>query len=405
MVSRFARQGILLAGLTVAASGCRAVGPKSTFRQGGANTLAPTMSVQEAVSAINQNAQAVNSLQARTSISASLGGRRPFATALKGNMLMERERNFRLQLAALGVSVADIGSNDQGFWFWVKDNDRAIYTCKYDANGRIPSGVPITMQPDWIIEAMGLREISETDAASMTIRRGNDSIVDPRSGRTIPTDVLRGPWQSGSGESFHRVIVLNSATKRIARYALYGPDGKQMLAEASPEYEPPKGDDVGPAIPHRVRLRWVKEQIVLDVSLSQVDPNPSFDKNRAYSFAEPDMPGFERRDLAAMSGANGNAGQGQTQIRETRPVPDLRTRRGFDGAASQVRLGPPSPVGLDGAALPSGDSRSQQPYLPPLPPPSDDLIRDTVPTAPLDAGTASVASDSRLSRARTGVER
>ena len=75
---------------------------------------------------------------------------------------MERPRGFRLELEATGVGkVADIGSNDQEFWFWVKDNkDKAIYVCDYkDVNA---SQLAVTYQPDWIIEAMGLREIDPT---------------------------------------------------------------------------------------------------------------------------------------------------------------------------------------------------------------------------------------------------
>jgi hypothetical protein len=293
-------------------------------------------------------------------------------------MLMERERNFRLALRTTMMGdVADIGSNDHGFWFWVKDNDNAIYTCKYDANGQIPAGVPVTMQPDWIIEALGLREISESAASRMQIRRGKNP--DPHD-RTAPTVVLYGPLESSSGSAYQRVIVLNANTKRIVDYGLYTPDNK-LLAEAIPQHDLSAGIKGATGIPYRVILRWERERIELDVELKNIVSNQGFDeKRRAVAFAEPDMPGFERRDLAAMAAGSGYVGQ--TQIRESRPVPPTGGRSSIDGATSRVRLGQPAPVGLDGTATERGNTRALDSNLPPLPPPSNDLIRSPIPTAP-----------------------
>jgi hypothetical protein len=379
MAARRARLIMLLICVTAGASGCRAVGSNSLFRQGSANAVAPSVTVDEAVAAINENARSIQDIKARATITASIGGRKHFAFPLKGDMLMERERNFRLALRTnMMGDVADIGSNDQGFWFWVKDNDNAIYTCKYDANGQIPARVPVTMQPDWIIEALGLREISESAASRMQIRRGQKP--DPQD-RISPTVVLYGPLESSSGAMLQRVIVLNANTKRIVDYALIAPNGQDMVAQATPKYELSGRIKGATGIPNGVILKWARERIELDVALNNIEINQGFDeKRRALAFAEPDMPGFERRDLAAMAAGSGYTGQ--TQIRESRPVPPPGGRGFVDDAASRVRLGQPASVGVDGTANPRSNTRALDSLLPPLPPPSNDLIQSPIPTAP-----------------------
>ncbi len=64
---------------------------------------------------------------------------------------MERPRNFKLEIVARsGRTKADIGSNDEEFWFWVdNDKDKSINWCRYE--DLESSAVPVTYQPDWII--------------------------------------------------------------------------------------------------------------------------------------------------------------------------------------------------------------------------------------------------------------
>ena len=387
MAARHAMMAAILASATCSAVGCRAVGFNNPSKNGFTGNVPASMTVEEAVAAINQNAQAVNGLKAKTSITASVGGRKlaPFRIAATGDMQFERERNFRLQLEVMHKPIADLGSNSEGFWFWFDNrSDPALYTCKYEPGGRIPAGVPLTLQPDWIIEAMGLREITESEAQSMTIRRGQQP----------GTDELFGTWQTAGGENYLRKLVLNSSTKRIIEYQLIAPDRKTVITKAQPSYDPTKRTEGASSIPSRIKLTWVREEMELDVTLSRVDPNPSFEKHRAIAFAEPEMAGFERRDLAAMSASSAGR-SGQTTIRESRPIPPAGSARSADGSATRVRLGAPAPIGLDGAALNWGDPMPLDSDLPQSPGGPAALIRNSQPTAPSDPATAAVAADAQ----------
>ena len=99
--------------------------------------------VAQIVDRHNKNAELVTSLEATPSVSAKIsrmggGGR--------GNMVFERDHNFRFVVegAMSGKHFADIGSNDDEFWFWTDDKqDRHVYVGRYDSVAKTPA------EPSW----------------------------------------------------------------------------------------------------------------------------------------------------------------------------------------------------------------------------------------------------------------
>ena len=127
-----------------------------------------TLTTTEAIQKHNANALRVMALEARpnVSLSSAQGG-----MSLRGNMALERPKSFKLQLSTLTETVADIGSNVDEFWFWTKSKgkkDNNVYVCSYEDIDRTP--LSAAFQPDWIVEAMGLRSISTRRSGSHEIR-------------------------------------------------------------------------------------------------------------------------------------------------------------------------------------------------------------------------------------------
>ena len=98
---------------------------------------------------------------------------------------MERPKNFKLEVSTQLNSVADIGSNESEFWFWTAPGhakaEKAIYYCNHEDLAKTP--LPATLQPDWIIEAMSLRVITEEEADEIRVKRDRSSRAadpDPR---------------------------------------------------------------------------------------------------------------------------------------------------------------------------------------------------------------------------------
>jgi hypothetical protein len=324
MVPRSAAVALLA---VVAASGCRSFG---FGVQPPAPVASPaTADAREVIRLHNQNAQRISGLRAKPSIVGRVEDKR---FTVKGRMALERPRNFRLELGStFAGEVADLGSNTQGFWFWVRDSKpRAIYVCNYDETGTSP--VPVAFQPDWIVEALGLLEIP----ADASVEKGSEA------GTVVVTQRLdNGPTKR---------TVLDSATGQIREHRVYAADRKTVLAQAvvTAGYRrvpvpATGGDGTEPPVllPRKVRLVLAQNQMELDIDLDDVEANPPLDAVRAQLFAEPDKTreGYARVNLRDdLKDRSDYARATPTTVRETPSPP---------ASGGGIRLRDPVPLGDD----------------------------------------------------------
>jgi hypothetical protein len=329
MVSRQARLALLA--LAATAFGCRAGGVGNLARPEPPIAARPTPSADAIVARINQNARLVKTLKARPSITVILDRREKHP--LNGRLAMERPRNFRLELTA-PVSQsreADIGSNDDGFWFWVsRSEDKKVYVSTYDESGASP--LAAAFQPDWIVEALGLREFPEDEISAMTVTRGT--------GADAGQLYLSRRQRTANNQIFTRMLVVEESSGRVREHRLYEGDRKTLVARATiplGNYEPvplSEGSSTDGAtasrtvvLPKRIVLEWMREQLALDVVMK----SPQLNGTLAQAvFVEPEFPGYARIDISKQPGL----ANGPTTIRETRPAPP-----------TGVRLERPEPLG------------------------------------------------------------
>jgi hypothetical protein len=373
---KVARSIMLAIAAMLVASGCRAWNTGS---------LAPlprplaerSFDVDQFVAEHNRNANRIQTLEAKMSIKVK---HRLINGGADGRLAMERPRNFKLELMHLGNVKADIGSNDEEFWFWVQNDEKKIYWCNYDDVGS--SELAPTYQPDWIIDALGLRPISSEEASQLRVR---DSDVQGTTALVFP------PTRSGAETSTRMMIVYNQS-RRVKQHRLYRgsvPSPKNLLAQADVmrfaelEADMGEGSDVEKCyLPERVVLDWKQDQLSLDVSMKkssdgvyEVKVN-QFDSSRSAAlFVEPTVQGYQRVNLAEAS--RGRRQDSRTIVRETLPPPPAR-----NGA----KLGRP---------VSEPDSTTMAPRRKPSPPtaplgsatsPLEDLV-----TAPLPVGPGGAA--------------
>ena len=337
------RRSLLLASLSILAGvGCHAGQPPKVARTEPPITRAD-VSAARFVAQHNKNAAAVQSLTAKPRINpVEEDGHDPWGRAY-GELALGGDKNFRLEIKFAGQTKADIGSNDKGFWFWVaKDPAKAIYVCDYQDIDSCQ--LAVTMQPDWIMEAMGLRAFSETEAKTMHAQAG----------QTPGTIVLTQTRKDARGQLYTKETIVNEATSRIMEHRLYSGAKKELLASAvvknymAVPLPNPANEDVGtgaidPAlrtiqIPENFRLTWKKERFIMDVGMAGVQVNETFsEKRRVALFSEPKIVGTSRQDLALLDPAMSPA----SRTYESRPIPD----------SGGIRLGTPEPVpiGVEGA--------------------------------------------------------
>src|SRR5262249_16893173 len=148
------------------------------------------------------NAERVQSLRAFPEVTVTFtepNGRKQ-SGSVNGRLAMERPRSFKLLLKSHVAEEADIGSNEDEFWFWNRRNEeKAVYVCHYSEAGDSP--LPGSLQPDWIVEALGLREIPPQDEKRIIVRRGQQP------GTLVLTDKRTSPL----GETTYKVTVVDEA--------------------------------------------------------------------------------------------------------------------------------------------------------------------------------------------------
>jgi hypothetical protein len=382
---RFARTVLLAMAATLGASGCRAWNSGSLAlvpRPSGERTL----DLDQFVAEHNQNAERVQSLEAKPTI--VVASRMMHASA-NGRLALERPRNFKLELSSPTAKQADMGSNRDEFWFWVSnDKEKAIYWCDYQ--DLESSGVAVTYQPDWIIEALGLKPITRAEAAGIRLQKGD----------VRGTTALVFPPDRNGAERYTRVLIVWNDNRRIKQHRIYsgnlqspGSSPKTLLAQA--EVSQFADFDIGSAetgdsqkcyLPEGIKLEWKRDQLTLDVLLRDVKVN-EFDSSRSASiFVEPVIPGHDRVNLAQLNRSHRK--DARTTVRHTLPPPDPR---------AGVKLGRPTSLPNDTTMIPRDASTIAQRGPAITTSPLEDLVAPPLPVAPETA--AMQAASAAASRA------
>ncbi len=371
-----------------ASSGCRSISAGRAASE--PLPQVPSLGVAQIVEDHNRNASLVRSLEASPSVSVSgrAGG------GASGRMALVRPREFRLTLdTTLGRSVADLGSNGEEFWVWsANSQEKEYFVGRYDDTGLVAPD--LMFQPDWIVEALGLRVIPPDESRSITAEKGDSS------GNVI---LVHHRTDSRGTPSLKKTLV-DRQTGQIQQHVFYAADGRTVLARAYPsDYRPvalpaenttevaaSKGTSQTVLLPSRVRLIASppgQEEVAMEISISSPKVNQFPDSSRAKRFAIPRFEdrGYARVDLETLSP------QAAT-VRETRPAPP---------AGARVRL--EEPVGLDSATIPAGtviEGASRAPADPrPL---AADLPAPTL--EPLPAGSLSRVVGARMPTAPGTVQ-
>ncbi len=324
--------------------GCHAGGASGLSAKPAPPVPGVSLTATEAIERHNLNAARVQVLEARPRITVSAPGIN--GASADGRMALERPRNFKLQVdATVKGTIADIGSNDKEFWFWAQSKkENNVYVCSYDEIERSP--LSAAFQPDWIVEAMGLRTISREEARQMTSK-----------GADIPGAVkLISTRKGANGETLTKETILDTSG-RIKEHRLYQGQGrdKTLLASATVTEFKPVAAEAGESVmmPYRFRLDWIPEKLTLDIVLDSAKLRGTYsDDVRLTRFAEPEIRGTSRVNLAELAPR-----PAPSAARPSDPAtPRTRTSRGAPSSRdSGVRLGAPEPFGIDDSARAPAD--------------------------------------------------
>jgi hypothetical protein len=378
-----AARHLLLAMAALGLGGCAALN-RGTFTPKPRVVGERVLDVDQFVAEHNRNAELIESLKATPTI--AVRGR-VIQTQADGKLGMVRPRNFKLELSAQGQKKADIGSNDEEFWFWVQsDTDRSIYWCKYD--DLESSALAVTYQPDWIMEALGLKVITPEEADSIRVQRTDDPNL----------SAVIFPPRKSQGQAYQRVMIVSNYTRRVKQHRICAVDRQQtVLAEATistyKDFDLEKSESGAYRtcyLPEGLKLDWKKDQLVLDVGLKNVTVN-QFDANLVSKiFVAPVIDGYKRVNLADM--ARAGTEDNRTTVRRTLPMP---------GTRNGVKLGQPTPVTDEPDQAPRARTSATRRLAPGgISSPLEDLVGAPLPLGPESEASrwTSATDNSPLSR-------
>ena len=352
--------------------GCRAFSRDGFSRP--LTTLAPrdNPEAREIIAKINANADKVKSLQAQPSILASQQGGM-MGIRLDGQLALERPRNFRLVLSkkAMGATEeADLGSNDKQFWFWTREvpkTERYVLVCDYEESGASP--LAAALQPDWIVESMGLKVIPESETASMTATRSGPNL--------ILSTKRKGP----GGEALVKETVVDAVTGQVREHRLFAIEkGKRVLiagaiVNKTKAFPLPssggEGAEGSVVLPTDLRLEWSRQKLRLQVVMADLKVNPTFTADQRDLFQVPEYAGYARKDLREFAGLPA-AKTSPYRERATRPAPPVQPR------------GAPVPLEDNDSTAPGfGGNEEPGPLGANAPSGAKSTIGDRIPTAPI----------------------
>ena len=244
-----------------------------------------TPTAEELVKHLNENARHVSSLECNDDLSITIRqGVQEFSVS--GMLQFQKPRNFRLTAEKFNTSQADIGSNDQEFWFWLKQNNPpSLFFCNYDDFAKMQSS-PLPVHPDWIAEAMCLQELNPN--AQYQVRKSGTYSLDLISNSVSP-----------QGVSLQKIITVGHGGRhngRIIGQRIRSQDGKEMWTAEIREYQ----DILGYSIPKTVLLRCPAEKLEMKFRLNRCKVNGLQAGNTGNLFKRPTIQGTPIVDLASI---------------------------------------------------------------------------------------------------------
>jgi hypothetical protein len=211
--------------------GCRPKGPPPGQPKA---YFGPTEPLADVVDAINQNNRKLPTLWAEVDRMRATfvddRGKWQDETLDGGNLLYQAPRSVRVlgDKIVLG-NVVEIGSNDETYWFAVKEGPKTAWWGRYQNLGK-PCSDPIPIRPDLVLEVLGISTI-ETDLTRLpapVMRFNSDA------------DAYMLVWNAKLPDRWIAVkeVWYDRQTKRPKLVNLFDADGRVVLRAYLAQHKP-----------------------------------------------------------------------------------------------------------------------------------------------------------------------
>ena len=180
---------------------------------------------------------------------------------------VESPRNFRLVASTPLGNEADLGSNQEHFWFWNKHNEeKYVYQAQHDLEPERMRRFPFPFQPDWIMESLGVIEIDTQQPLTMQPGPAGSHIVFLTADRLSP-----------QGLKVRKVTAVDLCLGVVREHALYDARGDLIARAVLRDHAHFRnirnnGQDV--VLPRAIDLEWPQAKLNLTMTFSEIEVNP-----------------------------------------------------------------------------------------------------------------------------------
>jgi hypothetical protein len=220
-------------------------------------SLGQSPTAENLISYVNRNAAKVESLEATDlGVEVKQGGQ---GGGLSGALYCQKPKNFRLRAKAVGKPVADFGSNDQEFWYWIsQDNPPYLYHCNYTDLSQNNVQLPFPFQPDWVLETLGMATINAPAESFRVAAKGDHKFELVESSTSL------------QGKMVYKVTVFDTratsgTAPQIVQHRLH--DDKTQLVAVADILSVRRDAQTGATVPTHLKLRWPQQQIEMELKL------------------------------------------------------------------------------------------------------------------------------------------
>jgi hypothetical protein len=225
----------------------------------------PPASFEQIAAVVNTNSQRVIALQSRDARLRIRG-----LPGINVDLLYEQPRRFRFR-AGTGLTgqELDLGSNDEVFWFWAKQNPQpAIYFARHDTYAQSPNRALLPVEPLWVVDALGLPQFDPRHVHEGPLDKGNEELE------------IRSRLPAPDGE-LTRLLTVHSRYGWVMQQQLFDARGRLLASSRTFDHEYYPHAQV--ALPRRVAIELPPLEMAFQletsgylVNQSLGDPGPLF---------------------------------------------------------------------------------------------------------------------------------
>jgi len=188
----------------------------------------------------------------------------PMPQRLSGSLACESGGRFRLVAGNVVGVHADLGSNEEQGWVYVKPGESVVLTWRHEDAWMLTELMPgfPQLDPAWLLQLLGLEPL-----------RPEDYQLEEDQGKR------RQLWLSSNGGGLpgvqRRRILVDRGLGEVREQVLYGSDDAVLVKAVLREYEGAAGEK----LPHQLQLLFPQTETELTLTLGRIEVNPRLSAN------------------------------------------------------------------------------------------------------------------------------